>query len=67
MWTYPITFEMQSSAGYWKRVIAPKMDESVEKDGSLAARGRILGQAKKITDAVADKEVHKKRMRRGSR
>ena len=65
LWTYPKTFEMESEKGYWQRVIVPKMDEAVEKDGFLAARDRILGKTKKVNDSVA--EAPKRRARRGSR
>ena len=65
LWTYPKTFEMESENGYWQRVIAPKMDEAVEKGGFSAARDRILGNPKKPTDPAG--EVPKKRAIRGSR
>ena len=46
-WFYPRTFEMTTEAGYWSRVVVPKMDEEVEKEGFSTARDRILGKVVK--------------------
>ena len=51
--------------GYWQRVIVPKMDEAVEKDGFVAARDRILGKAKKVIGAPS--EAPKRRPRKGTK
>ena len=46
-WFYPRTFEMTTEAGYWSRVVVPKMDEAIEKEGFATARDRILGKLPK--------------------
>ena len=40
---------MATEAGYWSRVIVPKMDEAIEKEGFSTARDRILGKLPKKT------------------
>ena len=44
---YPRTFAMTSEAGYRSRVIAPKMDGDIEKEGFPTAMCRMLGNFRK--------------------
>ena len=47
---YPRTFDMTTEAGYWSRVVAPKMDEAIEKEGFSTARDRVLGKPPRRTN-----------------
>ena len=60
-WFYPRTFEMTTEAGYWSRVVVPKMDEAIEKEGFSTARDRILGKLPRRTNLeVANPKVKAK-------
>ena len=49
VWQYPKSFSMESSEGYWMRVVVPKMEDAVEKSGFQSALDKILGMESKTT------------------
>ena len=49
IWQPPLSFDMNSSRGYWRLNIIPRLEAGVERQGYAMALERIVGKKKKTT------------------